>query len=322
MKNELVYQKVTNKIIEMLKGGKIPWHKCWTGFAPMNLISKRAYRGVNHILLAFMDYANPYWLTFGQAKDEAVRRAKSEGRNIEQRNRKLGGGYYFWDVDNACVFEGGVKKGEKGTMIIFWKMLDLTPKDSEGEPTTVKSKKLPLLRYFTVFNVDQCVGVESPPVLHPENTPIERCEETVSGYKDRPEIRPAQKPYYSPREDYVGMPAMTQFDDSEAYYSVLFHELTHSTGHASRLNREGVIGGHFYQSKEYSKEELVAELGASFLCSITGVDNHASILKNSAGYLQGWLKALEEDNTLIVRASSKAQQAVDYIVGENKEEVK
>ena len=323
MKNEVVYQKVTDKIIEMLKGGKIPWHKSWTGFAPMNLISKKAYRGVNHILLAFMEYANPYWLTYGQARDEAVRQAKLQGRNIEQRNRKRGKGIYYWDVDNDCVFEGGVKKGEKGTMIIFWKMLKISTKEPNPNTNTTKSDKIPLLRYYTVFNGEQCSGIQYPSTDFPDNSPIERCEGVVDGYEDCPEIRGSMdRCFYHPMEDFIGIPSIKQFSTSEDYYSVLFHELTHSTGHASRLNREGVIGGHYYKSTEYSKEELVAELGASFLCSIAGIDNQASILKNSAGYLQGWLKALEEDNTLIVRASSKAQQAVDYIVGENKEEVK
>jgi len=277
MKNDIVYQMVTDNIIAMLNEGKIPWHQSWTGITPMNLISKKPYSGVNIWLLGPKGYSNPYWLTFRQ----------------------------------AVTLGGHVKKGEKGTLIVFWKTRQIVQKDSEtGEIDTI-----PLLRYYKVFNVEQCEEIKYPVWKKADNNSIKRCEDVVSGYTNCPEIKPdLSKAYYSPGEDYIGIPPITQFESSEEYYSVLFHEMTHSTGHKDRLNRDGITDGHFFGSQEYSKEELVAEMGASFLCNITGIDNVA-VTKNNVGYIQGWLKKLREDIRLIIQASSKAQKSTDYILG-------
>lgn len=248
----------------------------------MNLISKKPYRGVNIWLLGCLGYGNPYWCTYKQA------------------------------IDNG----GHVKKGEKGALIVFWKIRHLQQEEDSGINDLTET--IPLLRYYKVFNVEQCDDVEFPRWEKSDNNPIERCEDVMVGYKDCPEIKSdLSRAFYSPTNDYIGMPPIDQFNGSNAYYSTLFHELTHSTGHKSRLDRATVTTGHSFGSVDYSKEELIAEMGASFLCNITGIDNTA-VTKNNAAYLQGWLKRLKEDSRLIVQASSKAQAAVDYILGLNK----
>jgi len=279
MKNDTVYQMVTDNIIAMLEEGEIPWQRSWTGVTPANLISKKPYRGVNVWLLGCQGYGNPYWLTYKQA------------------------------IDNS----GHVKKGEKGTLIVFWKTRPIKQhNDSDIDET---AETIPLLRYYKVFNVEQCEDVDYPTWKKPDNNPIERCEDVIVGYMDCPEIKPdLSQAFYSPTSDYIGMPPIDQFNGSNAYYSALFHELTHSTGHENRLGRGTVTSNHSYGSEDYSKEELIAEMGASFLCNITGINNTA-VTTNNAGYIQGWLKRLKEDNRLIVQAGSKAQAAVDYILG-------
>jgi len=280
MKNDIIYKIVTDNIINMLEEGNIPWHQSWTGQTPTNLITGFPYRGINTWLLVAKNYGNPFWLTYKQ----------------------------------AIAKGGNVKKGEKGTMIVFWKSRTIQKESEANEAETI-----PLLRYYKVFNVEQCENVEFPSLEISNNAPVKECERIVTGYSDCPVIRPdLSRAFYSNTGDYIGMPALSQFESSEEYYSVLFHELTHSTGHKDRLNRDGITDGHFFGSEEYSKEELVAEMGASFLCNISGIDNIA-VTKNNAGYIQGWLKRLKEDKRLIIQASSKAQKSTDYILGiENK----
>ena len=246
----------------------------------MNLITGFPYRGVNVWLLGPKGYSNPYWLTFKQALNKG----------------------------------GFVKKGEKGTMIVFWKARQIIQNDSEVEAETI-----PLLRYYKVFNVEQCEDVEYPSWEKADNDPIERCEDIVKGYKTCPKIKPdLSKAFYSHGDDYIGIPPIAQFESSEEYYSTLFHELTHSTGHTSRLNRNTIKVGHNYGSADYSKEELIAEMGASFLCNLTGIDN-AAVTNNNAGYIQGWVECLKEDKRLIIQSSSKARKSTDYILGIKKE---
>jgi len=288
MKNDAVYKIVTDKIITMLEQGEIPWQKSWIGVAPTNLISKNPYRGINSLLLGCQDYSNPYWLTYKQSMDK--------------------GGY--------------VKKGEKGTLIVFWKTRKLQDPPGEDSNDTEENKMIPLLRYYKVFNVLQCEGVKYPSWKNQDNNPIEQCEKVVNGYNDCPEIKPdLSRAYYSPTVDFIGIPSKNQFSSSEEYYSTLFHELTHSTGHKNRLDRKLIGLGHAFGSVDYSKEELIAEIGASFLCNITGIDN-AVVTKNNAGYIQGWLKKLNENNRLIIQAASKAQISTDYILGNNHEHSK
>jgi antirestriction protein ArdC len=268
-----VYEIITERIIEELEKGTAPWHKPWaSGEMPKSLISKKEYRGLNIFLLNSRGFTSPYFLSFKQCKEKG----------------------------------GSIRSGEKGTPVIFWKWLE--KEDEDGNP-----KKYPLLRYYTVFNVSQCESIEDPFTESTRNdfTPIDECERIVDGMPLKPEIKlNGVGACYSPIKDMVYMPLREQFDNPEYFYSTLFHELTHSTGHESRLNRDVKNG---FGSEKYSKEELIAEMGASFLCGISGIENKT--VDNSASYINSWLSRLKKDKKLVVLAGANAQKAVDFIRG-------
>ena len=272
-----VYEIVTGRIIEKLEQGEIPWHMPWSSELPKNLVSGKTYRGINVFLLGSMGYSSPYWLTFHQANN-------------------LG---------------GHVTKGEKSTMVVFWKMWDRENTDGEKE-------SIPVLRYFRVFNVDQVsLPTEKMPADPVKNDiePIPLSRAIVANWNQCPEITHGEpRAYYRPSTDTVNMPQPESFEGSEGYYSTLFHELTHSTGHESRLNRPGIVELTGYGTRDYSKEELIAEMGAAFLCAVTGIEDR--ILDNSAAYIQGWLKRLSNDPKMVVLAAAQAQKAADFIQGQ------
>jgi antirestriction protein ArdC len=284
--NNDVYQVITDRIVGLLEKGVVPWQKPWQGGEqmPRNLVSGHEYRGVNVFLLHAMSYALPYWLTYNQA-------------------RELG---------------GHVKKGERACPVVFWKRLQV---EAPGEPGG--KKIVPLLRYYSVFNVAQCEDI--PPDKIPvqnggkrEHCPIQAAESIVAAMPKKPEIKHGGgRACYSPGLDCVTMPLPETFRSGQDYYSVLFHELTHSTGHESRLNRKGVAGADgewsAFGSTPYAREELVAEMGAAFLSGHAGIVERT--LDNSAAYLQSWLARLKEDARLIVQAAAAAQKAADFVVG-------
>lgn len=289
MKNSSVYDIISERIIALLEQGTIPWQKPWQGGeqAPQNLISHKPYRGVNVFLLNAMHYASPYWVTFRQAQEL--------------------GGY--------------VKRGEKACPVVFWKWLEV---EKNGQ-----TERIPLLRYYSVFSVCQCDGIPSDkiPALSGgkrEHNPISAAEGIVAAMPKRPEIRQGlNQAFYSPAGDFVGMPAAEQFKTGEDYYSVLFHELTHSTGHESRLNRKGVSGSEgkwsAFGSNPYAKEELVAEMGAAFLCAECGIVERT--IDNSAAYVSSWLQRLKNDSKLVVQAAAQAQHAAEFILNRRAAEV-
>lgn len=284
-----IYDVINSKIMELLQQGTVPWRKMWhtaTNY-PMNLVSGREYRGVNVFMLVCQEYSSPYWLTFKQVVDN--------------------GGY--------------VRKGEKSTPVIFWKWLDKWNAADDDVDTVTVNGKIPMLRYYSVFNLEQVEGITAPP--SPETTtnpfsPIHRAQEIIAGMPLPPDIRHGgNKACYSPMLDYVKLPAPVAFESPEEYYNTLFHELAHSTGHPSRVGRKGIMEPAYFGSHEYSKEELVAEMGAAFLCGHSGIEQKT--FENSAAYIQGWLKALKNDKTLLVHAAAQAQKAADYIL--NRKEV-
>ena len=276
-----VYEIITDRIIEKLEKGTAPWCKPWTGGEmPRNLVTGKVYRGINLFLLNMANYTSPYWLTFNQCREKG----------------------------------GHVKAGAKATPIVFWNMSKI--KDDE----TDEEKKIPLLRYYNVFNAEQCEGLNIPQLEQEarEFAPIEVCMMTIAAMPKAPRIQHEQpKAYYVPSMDYVNMPKPESFKSAEDYYSVLFHELTHSTGHASRLNRKGINVNNGFGSSDYGKEELIAEMGAAFLCGCTGIENRT--LDNSASYVAGWLKAIKEDKKIVTTAAAAAQKAADFILN-NKQE--
>jgi antirestriction protein ArdC len=269
------YEIVTESIIKQLESGVAPWRKPWRTEMPANLVSKKQYRGINIFLLASQGYGSRYRITFRQAQ----------------------------------ALGGSVKKGEHGSKVVFWK-IDEYRKENKVTGET-ENRKSVLLRYYTVFNLEQCEGIKSPDTVR-VIPPIEQCETIVNSMPNRPGFEQDSRAFYRPSTDTVGMPARSAFDSAEKYYSTFFHELSHSTGHPSRVGREGIMEHNPFGSEDYSKEELVAEMGAAMLCGVAGIESRT--LDNSASYLQSWINRLRSDSRLIVSAASQAQKAADYIL--------
>ena len=276
-----VYDMVTNRIIAELEKGKIPWQKPWTGVrdGAYNRITKRPYSLLNQMLLQH----NGEYATFKQWQD-------------------LG---------------GHIRKGEKSEIVCFWKIFE----HEETNPDTGEKeiKKIPLLRYYNVFHISQVDGVEplAPEQLNNEVEPIEAGDKIITDYIDREHLNfiecKSNKAYYSPSSDTVVVPLKEQCQLINEWYSIAFHEISHSSGHKSRLNRiqTGAISA--FGSQDYSKEELVAELSSATLMSVAGLETPKTF-RNSTAYIQNWLQVLRNDNKFIVSASSKAEKAVNYIL--------
>jgi antirestriction protein ArdC len=277
-----VYELVTNRIIEQLENNIIPWEKPWSGTidGAFNRVSKKPYSILNQMLLK---YDNEY-ASFKQWKD-------------------LG---------------GHIRKGEKSEIVVFWKMYPIKEKQDDG---TEIIKTIPLLKYINVFHISQVDGVEplKQKVTH-DIEPIEKAEKILNDYWNRENITiehvKGDKAFYSPMFDKIQLPLFEQFKQSEEYYSTAFHESVHSTMKTSRCNRQEDRKGKVvsFGSEEYSKEELVAEVGSAQLMNIVGIETTKSF-RNSTAYIQSWLKVLRNDNKFIVSASSKAEKAVNYILG-------
>jgi antirestriction protein ArdC len=275
-----VYQIITARITALLEQGTVPWHRPWTAQPPANLITHKPYRGVNLILLGCMPFSSPWWATYRQVQEL--------------------GGY--------------VRKGERGTPVCFWKWIEKTD-EADNAQTQEDAKRIPVLRYYTVFNTDQCEDISQhlPPGRPSPEEPIAAAEAIVAGMPDPPRMQPGLVAAYSPSVDLVTMPALGSFQDAEAYHSTLFHELAHSTGHPRRLNRPAIAEACPFGSTNYSKEELVAEMAAAFLCAHAGINNRT--VDNSAAYIAGWLERLSKDRTLMVHSAAAAQKGADYILG-------
>ena len=268
-----VYERITKQIIEQLKNGCVPWQKPWHVTSPKNLLTGKAYRGINLLMLAFTDYECEYWATFQQIK-------------------KAG---------------GTVQKGEHGTTIVYTNWFE-----TEDEKTGDK-KELPFLKQFTVFNLEQTNGIEIPKPTKTPQSKLERCEQILKTMPNQPEIKNdgGNAAYYRPTTDTIHLPPWSSFSSAEEYYSTLYHELIHATGHQSRLARPGIMEIDHFGSEKYSHEELIAEIGNAFLCGKTGIEKHT--LENSTAYINGWLKKLQNNKRLIVIAAAQAQKAVDHI---------
>ena len=273
-----VYEIVTARILEQLERGVVPWKKPWRAEFPCNLISGKPYRGVNVFLLASQGYGSRYWLTY-------------------QQTVKLG---------------GHVKRGEHSTLVTFWHIGE--ERERTAADGTVEKTHPFLLRYYNVFNLEQTEGIDIPRVSSQARiNPVEQCEAIAAGMPNSPKREQSDRAWYRPANDTVGMPSRRLFNSAEEYYSTLFHELTHSTGHTSRIGREGIEQLNTFASESYSREELIAEMGAAMLCGISGIETKT--LENSASYLQSWINRLRGDSRLLISAASAAQKAADYILG-------
>lgn len=271
-----IYAEVTARIVEQLEKGVIPWHKPWIASgAAISHSTGKPYSLLNQILLARPgEYA-----TFKQIQQEG----------------------------------GRVKKGAKSSMVVFWKWIE------QEDEETKEIKEIPFLRYYNVFHIDQCEGIKAkhskplPNIAQPD----EAAEAIARDYLTRSGVRliheEGNRAFYRPSTDSITLPLLAQFKDTAEYYSTLFHEMTHSTGHSSRLDRLTKVAA--FGSEDYSKEELVAEIGAAALVNHAGLETSSS-LTDSAAYIQSWLKALQDDKRLIVSASGRAEKAVNLILNQ------
>lgn len=292
-----IYDQITNKIIEQLEQGIIPWQKPWMAGSYKGCISHtngKPYSMLNQMLL---DGRTGEWLTYNQIQAEG----------------------------------GKVKKGEKASLVVFWSFVNKIENeaicDENGNEIGIRqtiTDSYPVLKGYNVFHIEQCEGIKprfnNTPIRY-EHTPIEEADKVAMEYVAREgiklEIDDTDRACYNPITDRVRVPKMAQYKDREEYYSTLFHELTHSTGHEKRLNRPEMQGLAMFGDSEYSKEELTAEMGAAFLCHQLQIDGEKAF-RNSAAYIQGWLKKLHDDRKMIVSAAAKAERAVEYIMTGNK----
>ena len=270
------YARVNEMIMERLQNGVAPWRQTWNSFGPArNYMSKKAYRGINSLILNNTPHEYPLFLTFHQVKE-------------------MGG----W-----------VRKGSKSIEVIYWKTLQYE-KDE-------KITRIPFLRFYNVFNIDCVDGVRLKLPKPYVNDPIGTCEDVIANMPSRPTIRHGgDEPSYDIHQDVVSIPMRENFVLSDEYYSTLFHELAHATGHASRLDREGCRSSRAFGSIPYCKEELVAEMASCFLCGECGIVNKT--IDNSTAYISWWIDRLKqmigEDERCLIKTSALAQKAVDYIL--------
>ena len=282
-----VAERVTNQIIKTLERGDLPPWKSpkFTGsILPINATSKRQYRGVNIWTLAseaiIMEYEDNRWLTFQQAKKA--------------------GGY--------------IRKGEKSTPVVFWKILEFEDQDSYEVDAT---KKVPLSNLYHVFNVSQTEGCELPeyiPAGSIDHDPIISAENIISNMPKMPKIEDMQTiPSYHFGRDVIMMPGREVWKDIEEYYHTLFHEMAHSTGHSRRMDRIPnlqALGNK--NSEDYAREELIAEMSAAVLCGHSGIC--LSNVENSAAYISTWLENIKKHPDILMISSQMAQRVSDYIL--------
>lgn len=273
-----VYEIITNQIIKKLENGVVPWKKPWQSGGAVNWKNQKEYRGINALLLEPGEYASK--------------------KQINEAG-------------------GKIKDGAKSEIVVYWHWYKYKDRGQENVPddeaTYTKGAK-PF--YYKVFDINKQVeGLQSKREIQDfKHDPIEEAEKIKENYMGGPTYGFERKgAWYMPSMDHINVPPMKNFEDINKFYSTLFHEMAHSTGHKSRLNRDGIMGTIRFGSEDYSKEELVAELGASFLCRVAGIDN--TTIDNSASYIDSWLQALRNDKKLIVNASQQAQKASDYIQG-------
>lgn len=278
--NEMITRRMIDRINET---GTLPWKKPWTSVSlmPKNLVTGKNYRGVNVFLLHMLGFASPHFLSMKQVN----------------------------------ALGGKVRKGEKSCPVVFWKILE--PKDGVTLDDS-KPKSFAMLRYYRLFNVEQCEGLPAskvPAIDIPkrEHTPLKIAEQVLANMPNKPNIGYGRTlASYSPAMDTVSMPCPEWFTSGEEFYGALFHELSHATGHESRVGRKAIMTPNGFGSHAYSGEELVAEMASAFLCGYCGI--LLCTETNSAAYLKGWLEKLKSDSSMLIKAGSEAQRAFDYIM--------
>ena len=291
-----LYQVVTDKVIELLEAGTVPWQRPWNQYGlARNYATGHVYTGINAFLLNFFpSFDVPFYLTYKQAQ----------------------------------ALGGQVRKGAKAETVYFFKTLY---KDADGKnlkPAQVAKlgsgdkfvKAIPMPRTFHLFNIADVDGIdfEIPELSDNPNAPIEECDNFVTSLQSVPEIchQDLNHAFYAPKADQINMPPLPRFSSPEAYYKTLFHEVTHSTGHDSRLSRPGItlpMEQRVPGSEPHAHEELIAELGAVYLCHHAGITRQP-LQENAAAYIDGYLGLLKNDKRFLFQASSQAQKAVNFLL--------
>lgn len=288
MVKEDLYQQVTNAIVAELERGVAPWVRPWKtldtrfGGGPVNGHTGRGYRGVNVWLLLITamkkGYEDSRWFTFRQAQ----------------------------------MLGAHVKKGEKSTMVIFWKQHRIQESNEKSGET--EEKNIPFLRAYSVFNAEQCEGLEPQAKVEESARELRYRHAEELFTKHAVDVRHGgDQAFFSPMHDFIQMPKLDAFESEEQYWGVKLHELTHWTGHKSRLDRD--LSGRF-RSEAYAAEELVAEMGSAFLCAQLGIEGHF----RHPEYIGNWLKVLKDDKRAVFKASSLAQAAADFVLDGKVEE--
>lgn len=277
-----VYQIVTDRIIAQLEKGVVPWRQPWTKIGVQvgayNRITHKSYSILNQMLLMEKgpgEYATKkQWISLG----------------------------------------GKIKDGEKSNVAVFWKLQKFEEETEEGE---ILEKTVPLLRYYRVYHVSQVEGVEALPVKEiPKKEGIKAGDALIHDYMDREHIRfdnsGSDQAFYTLTMDAIVVPDIGQYTVTAEYYSTVFHEMGHSTGHSRRLNRNLT---HPFGSNMYGKEELIAEITSCMLMNHLSIEN-TETFTNSVAYIDGWIEAMQEDQKLIISAATQAEKAVRYILGQ------
>ena len=268
-----IFEKITGKIIELLEAGTVPWRQPWSGAAPTNLASLKPYNGINFLMLGCLGFESNYWLTFKQAQ-------------------KIG---------------GSVKAGEKSPAFVVYTDNWLSKRTRPDGTEEVEVRRF--LKYTPVFNISQCRGIQTPEREERDIEPLSTCTTFLEGLNEKPRIETGHLAAYVPSDDKIVMPAIKHFRDAENYHSSLFHELTHWTGATHRLNRP--IIQYTTNPKAYAHEELVAEMGAAFLCAKCQIDT--ATVENQAAYIDSWLHSLRNDRRLVSEAAKSSRMAVKYL---------
>jgi antirestriction protein ArdC len=306
---DVIYQMITDRMIAQLQQGTVPWRKPWKvagGAAgwPLNIKSKKPYRGINPILLAAEPYTSPWWGSYNQWAEACG--AVKVGRE--------------WQNKDGSRWAG--LAGQTSATVIFWKQVFVDTDEISPRTGRPVQKRIPTLRYSSVFNAEQVTGlperfapagVPEPP-SHSEQ--MLRALEIHKAYIDRAGldfIEGGDRAYYN-LGNAIHVPPLAAYEDEAEYWSTTFHEDTHSTGHPSRVNRPGIEHFDHFGSDRYSKEELVAEMGAAMLMATAGIETPATF-KNSAAYIANWLQKLASEPKWVIQAAAQAQKAVDHILG-------
>lgn len=288
-----VRERVTQRVLQLLDEGTVPWREPWTASAGAqgrhrSMATGKAYRGINQLLLTFTKWESPWWLTFNHM------------------------------VEHGGTLRFEAKEDRTQELVTFWRRISVKDeKRIERDPDARKT--IWLIKHSHVFNLDQVQGID-PPAPAEQVPPIEAAEALANTYVQAGGVGHAYGlPAYSAPVDTVFMPPLNEFKTPDGYYAAWFHELAHSTGHRDRLDRPGIAEFDTWASVQYADEELVAEMAAAMLSAIAGL-NVASLEQNSAAYIDHWRQKISADKGLVIAAASRAHKAVDLILGENQQD--